>query len=270
VREGGSGGHVRRSVRRPDVRVIRLPGQPTCLVHHRRVRRSFGVDATYEDTTGPFGTKAVGTYSTSDTINLYDDTQAVQYASWLVHLGTYPGNRHPTITIDLLANPRFARYVVGLLPGSRIDITNVGSVLPDQSAATVSLVVEGVSQEIKPDRWMVTLQCSPFDLWHVIVLANDVGDTSEFLCHLDTDGSVTVDAASAGDTTLTVQTVSGPVWTQYADDFPFDISVGGVRATVTNITGTASPQTFTIQPLSFARPGGSSVEVWTPPVLRIG
>jgi hypothetical protein len=239
-------------------------------VNSAKVNRSAGVEATYEDVDGPFGTKATGTHSASETINLYADSQAVQFAAWLVHLGTYPGYRYPTITIDLLANPRFARYVVGLLPGSRIDITGIGSVLPDQAVDTVSLVVEGVSQRVTPDQWTVSLQCSPFDLWRIIVLAADVGDTSEFLCHLDTDDSRTVDTAYAGDTAVTVQTMSGPIWTQDPDDFPFYISIGGVRATVTNITGSASPQTFTIQPLSTSRPGGSQVEVWNPPVLRIG
>jgi hypothetical protein len=36
------------------------------------------------------------------------------------------------------------------------------------------------------------------------------------------------------------------LWTTTAGDFPFDIIVGGERMTVTNITGSSSPQTFTV------------------------
>jgi hypothetical protein len=32
----------------------------------------------------------------------------------------------------------------------------------------------------------------------------------------------------------------------YATDFPFDITINGEQMTVTAITGTASPQTFTV------------------------
>jgi hypothetical protein len=36
------------------------------------------------------------------------------------------------------------------------------------------------------------------------------------------------------------------LWTTIASDMPFDILMGGEQMTVTNITGSSSPQTFTV------------------------
>lgn len=57
----------------------------------------------------------------------------------------------------------------------------------------------------------------------------------------DPDGSV-----SETDTTLNVATTLGPIWTTTPAEFPFDVVCGGERMTVTTITGTTSPQTFTV------------------------
>lgn len=46
--------------------------------------------------------------------------------------------------------------------------------------------------------------------------------------------------------TLSVATTAGAVWTTDPADFPFDVRFGGEDATVTAITGSTSPQTFTV------------------------
>lgn len=48
------------------------------------------------------------------------------------------------------------------------------------------------------------------------------------------------------DTTLSVATTVGPLWTTDADDFPLDVTVGGEVLTVTDVTGSSSPQAFTV------------------------
>jgi len=77
--------------------------------------------------------------------------------------------------------------------------------------------------------------------------------------------------ASAGASSLSVATASGPLWTTTADDFPFDVEVGGIRVTVTAISGGSSPQTFTVTgaTVTKALSSGSAVTVWRPPVLAI-
>jgi hypothetical protein len=239
-------------------------------VNKARVTRAGGAEATYEDTDGPLGTAAVGVYDTSETLNLHDDSQPLHWASWLVHLGAVEGYRYPSISLDLRASPRLAPYVIGLLAGARIDITGVRQVLPDHPAETVSLVVEGVSMSISPYSWKVTFACSPYAPWRIVTLAADTGDTGENVLHLDTDGSELTIGADAGATSLTVTTLTGPVWTQLADDFPFDVAVGGVKVRVTNVTGASSPQTFTVDPLPVARGAHSPVDIWSQPALGLG
>ena len=63
---------------------------------------------------------------------------------------------------------------------------------------------------------------------------------------VDTDGSQLAVDVGPTDTTLSVAVTSGPLWTTSAPEFPFTIRVGGEVMTVTNVTGSSSPQTMTV------------------------
>ena len=88
----------------------------------------------------------------------------------------------------------------------------------------------------------------------------------------DTDGSTLHANASSGATSITVDTTDAttPLWTTAAADFPLDIAIGGERITVTNITGSSSPQTFTctraVNGVTKAHTAGDDVRLWFPPV----
>jgi hypothetical protein len=72
---------------------------------------------------------------------------------------------------------------------------------------------------------------------------------SASLGRADTDGSQLTTAVDATAVSISVTTTSGPVWVDsaaYASEFPFDITMGGEVMSVTAITGTTSPQTFTV------------------------
>jgi hypothetical protein len=239
------------------------------LLNRMTARRTLGGEYVYEDTDGPRGTATVGLQENSQDFNVSAESRIEDYASWAVHLGTSEGYRYPTVTLNLTKVPHLATTVLSLRPGARIDLINVGQALRGHSEDNVSLIVEGISMSFPSGQWLATFQCSLFDLWRITVLAEDTGDTDEFLCHLDTDGSHLSATAAVGATSLTVVTDSGPVWTQDADDFPFDISVAGIKVTVTNVTGAASPQTFTVEPLALARANNSPVEIWQPTALRL-
>ncbi|MEU3095501.1 hypothetical protein ABZ690_11950 [Streptomyces sp. NPDC006967] len=65
----------------------------------------------------------------------------------------------------------------------------------------------------------------------------------------DTDGSELDSGVDEDDTTLVVAVTAGPVWVPSAvlpAEFPFDIRVGGEVMTVTAVSGTTSPQTFSV------------------------
>jgi hypothetical protein len=71
--------------------------------------------------------------------------------------------------------------------------------------------------------------------------------------------------------TLSV-TKTGPLWTT-TGPFPFYLSVGGgMKVQCTSITGSVSPQTFTVAPSDVVRamPVGSAVTVWSPLTVALG
>ncbi len=74
-----------------------------------------------------------------------------------------------------------------------------------------------------------------------------------------------------GAATVATTTATSPVWTTAAADFPFDIAAGGERMTVTNITGSSSPQTFTVarsvNGVAKSQTAGTDVRLWQPAIL---
>src|SRR5690606_4275508 len=81
---------------------------------------------------------------------------------------------------------------------------------------------------------------TPESPWHVGQVEAEGYD------RVDTAGSELANGATSTATSLSVATTEGPVWTADPDDLPFDIVVAGERMTVTQISGTSSPQTFTV------------------------
>lgn len=78
---------------------------------------------------------------------------------------------------------------------------------------------------------------------------DDLTFTTRAPMRADTDGSQLAAGATSTATTLSVAVTSGPRWVDsaaYPAEFPFDITVGGERMRVTAITGTTSPQTFSV------------------------
>lgn len=246
-----------------------------------------GSSVTYTDQTGPNGSNRVGLYQNSANVNVFPnspagtrtgafDVKAIQdRASWLTHDTTVDGYRIPTLDLAFHHTPTLLPTWLSTIQNSgmgRIDIVNLSSVYPQMPTGTISLLVVGFSQVIDQFLWTTTLNCIPYDPWRVGVLSQPSGDTGEFLLRLDTSGSTVVTGMDVGATALTVATTTGPVWTTRADDFPLSVSVGGIRVTVTNITGSSSPQVFTIDPATVTKglPAGLAVSMWVPPVLAIG
>jgi hypothetical protein len=89
---------------------------------------------------------------------------------------------------------------------------------------------------------------------------------------LDSAGSSLATSVDAGATTLSVQTASGnSLWSTDADDVPFTIKVGGLAVTVTAVSGSSSPQTFTVDPTTITKTiaAGSAVTVWQETALTL-
>jgi hypothetical protein len=235
------------------------------------VTRLNGVTVTREDSTGPMGTGAggIGIYDDSATINNRNDSMARQYALWFVAHGTVEGYRYPSVTVDLAASPHLAAAVLDVLPGERIDVTNLDTTLAGFPDDAVSLVVEGIAHEITTRAWRATFRCSLFEPWAVGEVAAESGDTSDMLLRLDTDGSTVNTTASASATSLSVAS-SGELWTVDADDYPLYLSVGGIKVRATACSGGSSPQTMTVDALPAARAAGLPIMLWEPRRIGLG
>lgn len=186
---------------------------------------------------------ATATYEDSVSLNVETDDDLPDAASWLLHLGTWPGMRYPTVVLPLYgehATDAFIAKAVALIPGDVIRITDLPTQHP---AGDVDLIVEGWSESITRFTWTITLTCTPAGPWTVGVLEDDV------LGRADTAGSELDAAIDDNDTAIDVATTLGPVWIDdgaFPTEFPFDIVIGGEVMTVTANSDTASPQTFTV------------------------
>jgi hypothetical protein len=245
-----------------------------------------GSSAVATDTTSAVGAQEVGAYADSRTVNVFvpvsttavgafGDKAVIDRAYWLLHQGTVQGYRFPTLAIDFHRAPQLLSsftsiHTTGL---GRIDITNIAAVYPQLSSiGTLQLLTVGAKHVIDQFTWHAEYNCVPAEQWRVAVVAANSGDTGANVARLDTSGSVLVSDVAAGAGSMTVATTVGPIWTTDPDDFPLQVNILGMPVTVTNITGSSSPQTFTVTGATVLAllPAGSAVSVWLPPVLAIG
>lgn len=188
----------------------------------------------------------VGRYDNAYEYSLYTDDQAGDTAYMRLHLGTYNGVRYPRITLDL-ANERVFQMIGDILRTDVGDLLRLVNVPEDHGPDDVDVIVHGYTEEAGPDRWRITFNCVPAGPWAAFVAGRDLYDRA------DTGGSALDAALSSSATSVSVATTSGSaVWvdsTGYAAEFPFDVRIGGSGSEVvrvTAVTGTTSPQTFTL------------------------
>lgn len=222
-------------------------------VEARRVR---GTSATFEDIDGPMGTETIGIYDSSIEVNNLHDSMAVQYAGWLVNLGTVPGYRYPSVAVDLRATPGLAGAVLDLIPGDRIKVTDLDGVFASTAVGDADLIVEGITHEISPQTWLVTFQCSPFYPWSVGLAAATTGDTGEFVQRMDTTLSTVAATAAQGATSLSV----AAHLTEGFEDATLEFSFSGDWAR-TNVTSNGGVWSFGSAAITHSQTSTTSVVV---------
>lgn len=235
------------------------------------VRREYGASSARQVLEeGPLSVQefpdGAGRYDRQYTYSLYSDQQASQVASMRVHLGTYAGVRYTRITLNL-ANERVFQHIDDILRldvGDKLRLTNLP---PDHGPDDVDVLVTGYTEEAGPNAWLLTLTCVPGAPW-------DIGVRD----HLErgrraSAGSELAGAAAESSTTLSVATTRGPLWTTDAAHMPLRITVGGEEMTVTAISGTSSPQTFTVtrsvNGIAKSQAAGTRVELVRPAVRAL-
>jgi hypothetical protein len=184
----------------------------------------------------------VGDYTNAVSLNLDGDRQLPSAAMWLVHVGTVEGERYPQVTTGLhrpviIADGLgFAIQDVNI--GDYVKITNPPAWLPPDP---IRQVVAGVTETMTSYLFQVAWNAIPESPYEVFVAGDAVFGRA------DTSGSTLSSGVSSSATSLSVATATGyRLWTVSGSDFPFNIEIAGEEMTVTNITGTSSPQTFTV------------------------
>ncbi|MDH2425789.1 hypothetical protein [Sphaerisporangium sp. TRM90804] len=206
------------------------------------IQRAGGSSSRAVQSTGPVSTSAppagVGRYEESVTINVASDDQLDSQAGWRLHLGTWDEARYPLVSVNLLRNPALIETVVLLDTGDRVTIANPPAWLPPE---TIDLMAQGYTETLTSYGWDLTFNCSPAGPYRVLQLNHTTyGRTDSLYSTLNAGLSTTA-------TSLTVAVAAGrALWTTAAGDMPFDIVIGGEAMRVTAISGTSSPQTFTV------------------------
>lgn len=186
----------------------------------------------------------IGTYPLGESKNVEVDDQLDGVAGWLLHLGTWDEIHYPQVGVNLV-RPVFtaskAAAVAALELGDYFAVEDLPSWLPPGQA---EVLLQGYAERLAVRSWELEWATTPAGPWFVFVVEDSVYG------RLDTGGSELSGDVDDIDTTFIVETDLGKaVWINSTDrpgDFPFNIILGGELVRVTAISGTTSPQTFTV------------------------
>lgn len=181
---------------------------------------------------------AEGRYPSTDTINPETDDVLAAHAGWRLYLGTRPEFRWPGLSINLADRTSLIPSWRGRSIPTRI---TVDTGLDQVETADPDVFVESYSVELWPAGWRISMDCSPAEPWDIGTLDSGI--------RIDGDSTLASAVTTTSQTSWSVATASGPLWMTTAShpaEFPFNAICGGEVVTVTAITGSSSPQTFTV------------------------
>jgi hypothetical protein len=243
------------------------------IVNQMTVTRRNGSSVTATDDTS---VAAIGIHANSATVNPETDTGLDAAAEWFVHVGTPPTGvyRYPSWAFALEKDPSLIADWLACFPSCRVDVTNIDAARSQHPSGTIRNVLEGWHERISQHRWVVEANTSSYEPWRVITLAAATGSTSDTVGRYEPDSdtaSTVATSASAGATSLSVA-FTGTRWVTTADtggsdNFPLTVEINGWPVTVSNITGTTSPQTFTVSALTHPVNAGDAITIYQNAVL---
>jgi hypothetical protein len=152
------------------------------------VQRTDGSSSRVTLDTGTLSTLAppsgVGRYTDSVTLNLASDSQTLDHAGWLLHLGTWDETRYPVVKVVLSKVPGSLETAAAVDVGDRIQITNPPAWLPPD---TIDLMVQGYSETLDQFTWNLDFNCTPAGPWDV-AWAGDASTASSPASSVDGHG----------------------------------------------------------------------------------
>lgn len=213
-------------------------------------------------------TPSAGTYDQSYSVAIAQDSDLGNLAGWRLHLGTVDQARFPGIVLDL-SNRALAPQFTSVLAmdlGHRVTVANPPL---RWGAGQVTQLAQQLTETLGAYELEIAVTGVPELPYQVFQVSGGSGPS-----HIDTDGSTLHANYTYGAATMTVDTALGfALWTTSAGDFPFNVMVSGMVLTVANITGSSSPQTFSVTPgvngVQKNLTAGAAVNVWPPPVIGL-
>lgn len=198
------------------------------------VTRDNGASFTVTDTTSRRGVTAIGKFEDSKSLDLYQDSQALNRAGWETHLGTVAEPRHESLSVQLAsnevkANTGLRQEILAVRPGDRVDVTDTPARI---SYDDITQLAIGYKERIDQFLHEISWNTVPEKPYRVAVLGTDGYD------RMDSEDSRLADDISTTSTQLKVYSYDYNRWidtTNYASKFPFDVKIGGERMTVTAI-----------------------------------
>jgi hypothetical protein len=204
----------------------------------------------------------IGDYANSYDIAPESDSQLPDIAGWILHTNTNNTERYPNVIVNLasyqtqIANITSATEVVDI--GAHIQIINTPSFLPP---SPVDLLVWGYTEALGDFCNEISFDTVPETSYEVAVADDAVRGRA------DTPGSTLNTAVNATATSLSVAS-SSDLWTTVAANFPFNIIMDGEEITVSTISGSSSPQTFTgirsVNGISKTHSVGAVIDLYQP------
>lgn len=237
------------------------------LVNKSTVERIGGSSATIDRTNG------AAERVRDARLNLANDDQPIQHASWYVSVGSVRGKRVPQISINFAAAPQLAAAFLALRLGDRVTIVNAPQHLA--ASGTLDLVWVGWSSATYSRRaFWATANCTSYEPYRVGVYGTDPGG---IVSRYDSGSSTLSTGYSASATSLVVNIAAGGApWVRSAvkpTRFPMDVEIEGMVYSCTAISGTG-PQTFTVVRLGAAadKPlnSGATVRPYRPARSALG
>ncbi len=220
-----------------------------------------------DETGGPLSVDVVGRYDDEITVNVGPDGWLPHEASWALHQGTTDEARYPNFALwmerpQFVASSSLTAAATGLDVGDWMLVTDPPAWLPPE---TIRQVVIGASEYLHNFAWQITVNCAPASVY-------DTGIYEDSDTRYESDGSWLGADATSGATSLTVTVPSGPVWAN--SDLPYDIMIDGERIRVTAVSGSTSPQTFTvtraINGISKAHDEGAEIQLFRRSYYAVG
>ncbi len=212
----------------------------------------------------------IGSYVNSESVSVATDAQLPDIATWLVHIGTVSEERYPQVVTGLhrpaIVAAGIGFTLIGADIGDYVAVTNPPAWLPP---GTIRQVIAGTTETLSSFLYQLSWNAIPESPYEV-ALYDDVN-----YGRADTGGSTLASGVSNSATTLSVATTSAAsqLWTTAAGDFPFYIQIGGEQIEVTDITGSSSPQSFTVtrsvNGVVKSQSSGSDVRLFYPPIYAL-